>query len=99
MTANIRELEKQVHAEASHLGWKRLDVSPEAKKWQFLDTAIDLLGITESFLGFLDLKYHSQSIRLLRAATSLLKERFETTKRVRLQPLPDMFRHLIPPIS
>jgi hypothetical protein len=93
-TDNIRELEKRVHGEITHLGWERLDVEPGGKRWLFVDLAIDLIDVTERFLQLLDVKYHSQTVRVLRAELSISKERYIQMKEVRGLTFPDLFSFL-----
>jgi hypothetical protein len=90
----IRELEKRVHGEVTHLGWERLGVPPNGKSWAFVDLAIDLLNVTESFLKALDRSYHSEPIKILRAELSLSKDNYEIMKAESRLTFPDLFSFL-----
>ena len=73
------------------MAWERLSVPPLEKGWPFVQIGVDLLDVTEKFLASLDMKYHSESIRELRAEASIFRERFEMMMRLKRQVLPDMF--------
>lgn len=90
-TASIRRLEKRVHGEVTHLAWERLGVHPSEKGWPFVQIGIDLLEVTERFLASMDIRYHSQRIRELRAEASIFRENFEAMMKLKRQVLPDMF--------
>jgi hypothetical protein len=90
-TAAVRKLHDRVNDEITHLGWKRLDVKDDEKGWPYVDIAIDMCGITETFLKVLDKRYHTTPVRLLRAENIEFQKMFYQMKATKTQVFPDMF--------
>ncbi len=66
-SAIIKELERRVNEEISHLSWKRLGVKPEEKSWDLIDLINSFVNTTKDFLNRVDSELCKEGVSLLKS--------------------------------